>query len=135
MSIFIRISLAWMVALFAGLLASGNSAAKAAPVPIGQAGFTAAMDDGDPIIMNLAIGTLPRNRVSITGFAIDDESLAGCIAYFHGTGVTKTAIILADGTFSTTFRRPTNKEFVVTVTVVDADGNVSDPVQVLFPGQ
>jgi hypothetical protein len=122
-----------MSALVVGLLATGNSAAKTVPAPIGQTEFLATMDEF-PVIMNLAVGTLPRNRVSITGFALDNESLEGCIAYFSGKGVNKTAIILADGTFATTFRRPTNQEFVVTVTVVDADGNVSDPVQVLFPG-
>jgi Bacterial Ig domain len=136
MSLSTRNSLAMFVALVATLSALGGPAdptAKIEPTPFGEVEFCMGPDDG-PVIMSVLVGNLPLGRVALAGFAQDDESLLGCHAYIVGDGVNKTAIILLDGTFATTFQRPTRREFTVTVTVVDADGNISDPVDVVVPG-
>ena len=131
MTLSIRKTLAVFVAFFAIPLVSGDSPAKADPPLDGDNGRGAM---GVPVIVNLAAVSLPAGRVSIAGLAIDDQSLAGCTAYFRGDGISRTAIILADGTFATTIQRPNRRDFVVGVTVVDADGNVSDEVLVLISG-
>lgn len=125
-------SLALFVAVFATLLSLGNSSSSAQPPGNGN---NDGAKNGIPVIVTVGATALPFGRVGIAGLAIDDESLAGCTAYIRGNGIARTATILADGTFATTIQRPNRRDFVIGVTVVDADGNLSDEVLVLIPGQ
>ncbi|MSR51960.1 MAG: hypothetical protein EXS09_01560 [Gemmataceae bacterium] len=89
---------------------------------------------GSPFITDADGTSGVSGSATVSGNAIDDKSLAGCLVTIRGDGVSETAIIDAKGTFSITFQRPTNADFVVKVIVVDNDGNASAPVMVLVSG-
>jgi len=89
---------------------------------------------GGPVITDARGICGPSGSVTVSGNAIDDKSLAGCLVTIRGDGVSETAIVDPDGNFAVTFQRTTNADFVVQVIVVDSDGNESEPVTVLVSG-
>lgn len=93
-----------------------------------------AAEDGEPIITDARGTSGPSGSVTVSGKAIDDKSLAGCLVLIRGNGVSETVIVDKNGQFSIAFQRPVNGDFVVEVTVIDSDANVSAPVTVLVSG-
>lgn len=90
--------------------------------------------DGSPTITEARALLGSGSSVTISGTAIDDKSLAGCVVSMKGDGVSESSVMDSKGAFAVTFQRTTSADFVMKVTVCDSDGNTSTPYLVLVSG-
>jgi hypothetical protein len=102
---------------------------ETAPVPSGQ---YSNQTGTSPVITSFTTTVGANGMVTFSGTATDDESLEGCVVQITGAGVSATAIILADGSFSTTVQVFGNGPIAVTAVVIDADANRSEGVSATF---
>jgi hypothetical protein len=65
---------------------------------------------------------LGNGAVRITGSVSDDQAVAGLTVIIIADGVATSATVLANGTYSVTFFRPTTDGFQVSLSVTDALG-------------
>jgi hypothetical protein len=85
-----------------------------------------------PVISNFRAIVGPNGQVTFTGTVSDDTPVAGYVVQITGPGISVSAVVQKDGTFSVTTTATGSTDVMVSAQTTDSSGATSTPVYTTF---